>query len=84
MTGDDGHRGHWGWDGRVSLPSSTLWVRADIVNVDDTAGEGVSDLGLHDGGCLPVMLLDVGLPWCRRRLENFHHHTLKVFQAPAM
>ena len=25
--------------GRVSLPSAMLWVRADIVNVDDTAGE---------------------------------------------
>ena len=25
------------------MPSSTLWVGADIVNVDDTAGEGVSD-----------------------------------------
>ena len=42
-TGGDGRRRRWGWDSRVSLPSSTLWVRVDVVNVDDTAGEGVSD-----------------------------------------
>ena len=38
------------------MPSSMLWVRADIVNIDDTAGERVLVMGLHDGGCLPVML----------------------------
>ena len=45
------------------MPSSTLWVRADVMNVDGAAEECVSDvMGLRDeGGAYPLW------PSCDRR-----------------